>query len=131
MRGFYSGKLSRSARSEVLRGGRAPRVRRRSDLSDRMWVLVNPGGGRGRTGRYLARLRERAAALGAPVHVSATIADLTRVAREAAVSGVERLVVAGGDGTVHHAIQGLVHSATALAILPLGSGNDLAATLGI
>jgi len=100
-------------------------------LSDRLWFLVNPGGGRGRTGRYLARLRERAAALGAPVHVSATTADLTRIAREAAVSGVERLVVAGGDGTVHHAIQGLVHSATALAILPLGSGNDLAATLGM
>jgi diacylglycerol kinase (ATP) len=32
---------------------------------------------------------------------------------------------------VHHAIQGLVHSTTALAILPLGSGNDLASTLGM
>ncbi len=100
-------------------------------MSDRLWFLVNPGGGRGRTGHYLARLRERATALGAPVHVSSDVGDLTRIAREAAVSGVERLIVAGGDGTVHHAIQGLVHSTTALAILPLGSGNDLAATLGM
>jgi YegS/Rv2252/BmrU family lipid kinase len=100
-------------------------------MADRVWFLVNPGGGRGRTGGYLERLRARAAALGAPLRVSESVADLTRHARDAAAAGVERLVVAGGDGTVHHALQGLVHSATALAILPLGSGNDLATTLGM
>ncbi|MCZ6507900.1 MAG: YegS/Rv2252/BmrU family lipid kinase, partial [Acidobacteria bacterium] len=45
--------------------------------------------------------------------------------------GVERLVVVGGDGTAHQAIQELAGKRTALAVLPLGSGNDLAAILGM
>ncbi len=100
-------------------------------MADRVWFLVNPGGGRGRTGGFLETLRARAAALGAPLHISANVADLAALAAAAAAAGVERLVVAGGDGTIHHAIQGLAHGATALAILPLGSGNDLAGTLGV
>jgi diacylglycerol kinase (ATP) len=42
---------------------------------------------------------------------------------------VERLLVAGGDGSAHFAVQGLAGSNCALAVLPLGSGNDLAGTL--
>jgi diacylglycerol kinase (ATP) len=45
--------------------------------------------------------------------------------------GVERLLVAGGDGTMHLAIQGLAGTDCALGVIPLGSGNDLAATLGV
>jgi diacylglycerol kinase (ATP) len=57
--------------------------------------------------------------------------DLTTRARRAAEDGVERLLVAGGDGSQHLAVQGLVGSETALAPLPLGSGDDLAASLGV
>lgn len=44
---------------------------------------------------------------------------------------VPLLLVAGGDGTLHHAIQVLAGSGTALGVLPLGTSNDLARRLGL
>ncbi|KAB2964070.1 MAG: diacylglycerol kinase family lipid kinase, partial [Thermoanaerobaculia bacterium] len=44
--------------------------------------------------------------------------------------GLDRLLVAGGDGTWHHAARGLAGSDTALAPIPVGTGNDLARELG-
>jgi diacylglycerol kinase (ATP) len=100
-------------------------------VSDRARFLVNPGGGRGRAGRRLRDLRRLAKAAGAEVVLSRDVQHLCDEARRAAAEGVERLLVAGGDGTVHHAIRGLAGTDCALAILPLGSGNDLAASLGV
>ncbi len=100
-------------------------------MPDRMRVLANPGGGRGRVGRRLRALEEIARRFGAPLHLSRDTADLTAQARRAAADGVERLLVAGGDGTQHYAVHGLAGSATALAPLPMGSGNDLAGALGV
>ena len=46
--------------------------------------------------------------------------------------GVERIVVAGGDGTIRDAVHGLgpEFPDVELAVLPLGTGNDLARSLG-
>ena len=41
------------------------------------------------------------------------------------------MVVAGGDGTVHEAVNGLVGTPGVLAVLPLGTGNDYAGALGM
>jgi len=64
--------------------------------------------------------------------------DAQQFAREAADSGIDVVVAAGGDGTVNEVVNGLVlggrpgaGSAPRLAILPLGTANDLAAGLGI
>lgn len=93
--------------------------------------LVNPSAGRGAGAACLDLLRPLAAAAGAQVLVSESAADLISKAQQAAAEGVERLVVAGGDGTVHQAVQGLAQSDTALGFIPLGSGNDLATALGV
>lgn len=69
--------------------------------------------------------------LGAEVEVSTGGDDLTRRARRAVSDGVERLIVDGGDGSLHLAIQALAGSGCELAILPGGRGNDLAQSLGI
>jgi diacylglycerol kinase (ATP) len=61
--------------------------------------------------------------------VSRRVEDLAEQARRAAEDGVERLLVAGGDGTMHYAVQGLAGTATALGVIPLGTGNDLALAL--
>jgi diacylglycerol kinase (ATP) len=42
-----------------------------------------------------------------------------------------RLVAVGGDGTVHLAVQHAVSNAIPLAIIPAGSGNDAARSLGL
>lgn len=80
--------------------------------------------------RHLGRLRRCAARHGLRLELPAGAGELERRARRAADEGVERLLVAGGDGTVHWAVQGLAESATALAVIPLGSGNDFASSLG-
>jgi diacylglycerol kinase (ATP) len=93
--------------------------------------LVNPSSGRGTGKAHLDRIRVLASKLGAGLCVSRKVSDLSEQARKAAEEGVERLLVAGGDGTMHHAVQGLAGTSCALGVIPLGSGNDLAGTLGI
>lgn len=44
---------------------------------------------------------------------------------------MDRVVLAGGDGTVHAALPAVLEANAVLAVLPLGTGNDLAAALGI
>jgi diacylglycerol kinase family enzyme len=51
--------------------------------------------------------------------------------RTAVESGAEVVFVCGGDGTVMAAVSALVGTAAALAILPAGTGNLLAANLGL
>lgn len=93
--------------------------------------LVNPAAGGGKAGRSLERLRHRAAQAGAELRVSRSAEDLANQARQASTDGVARLVVAGGDGTFHHAVQGLAESESALGLVPLGRGNDLARSLEV
>jgi diacylglycerol kinase (ATP) len=93
--------------------------------------LLNPAAGRGSAAARLARLRLLASAAGAGLVVSKSGADIAVQARRAVEDGVSRLVVAGGDGTMHQAAQGLAGSACALGVVPLGTGNDLAGTLGL
>lgn len=93
--------------------------------------LVNPTSGGGRAERLLPRVRTRAAELGAEVHVSCSGEDLTGYARKAAQDGAERLIVAGGDGSMHLAAQGLAESNCPLAVIPCGRGDDLANSIGV
>ena len=55
----------------------------------------------------------------------------TRIARGAALDGVEVVVVLGGDGTLSEAADGLAGTTTALAPLPGGSTNVFARSIGV
>lgn len=77
----------------------------------------------------LAWLREFG--LDAELELTATPEDGERLAREAAAAGLPRVVAAGGDGTINAVLQGLAGTATELALLPLGTGNVMAHSLGL
>lgn len=61
--------------------------------------------------------------------------DAERAARRAADDGCDLVVAGGGDGTLNEVINGLAAAGalerTMLGVVPLGTGNDFAAALGI
>jgi diacylglycerol kinase (ATP) len=100
-------------------------------------VIANPASGAGRTLRALPRLEPRLVAAIGPFERAWTKGprDAERLAREAVRAGVDRLVVAGGDGTAAEVVSGLLGASLGsyaeIAFLPLGTGADFHRTLDI
>ncbi|OLE55015.1 MAG: hypothetical protein AUG51_05105 [Acidobacteria bacterium 13_1_20CM_3_53_8] len=97
---------------------------------------MNPRAGRGHAERRASELSvfcARLNAAGVSVEVTETAAPkmAARLAHEAASSGVCDVIVAGGDGTINEALQGLVGSRARLGIWPRGTANVLARELAI
>ena len=57
--------------------------------------------------------------------------QITKLAKKAATSGLDAIFVAGGDGSIHSAVAGLLGSETALSVLPAGTANVWAQELGL
>ncbi len=51
--------------------------------------------------------------------------------RDALAKGCETVIIAGGDGTINDALQGLAGGDAVLGVIPMGTGNVLAHDLGI
>jgi YegS/Rv2252/BmrU family lipid kinase len=99
-------------------------------------VIFNPIANLGRSWPIASSLRPLITELGGadwtgtvyPTHA-------TELAREAGEQGYERIVVMGGDGTVHEVVNGLMQLPAdrrpAIGVVPVGTGNDFAFCLGV
>lgn len=107
---------------------------------DAPWlVIVNPASGRpdGGAGWRAIEGALRDAGVCFDVVHTAQPGHGAELARTALLQGRRRLAVAGGDGSVNEAVHGIMGAGLAdtrevtLAVIPTGTGNDWARTLGI
>lgn len=98
-------------------------------------LISNP-----KTGRYASRrlrpIQETVSqlkSLGLDVELKLTTRphEATEIAARAARNGSADVIVAGGDGTINEAIQGLAGTKARLGIIPRGTANVLARELGL
>ena len=101
-------------------------------------IVVNPAAGGGRTSRLLDRLMpllRRYFGAESTLLVTQRPGDARSWAREAALRGCRRMVVVGGDGTIHECVNGILASALpgtadiTLGLISTGTGCGLARSL--
>jgi diacylglycerol kinase (ATP) len=104
----------------------------------RATIILNPTAGGGRARRMSEHILVGLERRGVRATMVATTVprEAVRLALEAARSGVDLVVAAGGDGTVHETANGLLRALAqgvdgpVLGVLPVGTGNDFAKLLG-
>lgn len=99
----------------------------------RIKVIVNPKAGRGRAARavpVISRVLEQGKA-DFDIHVTSGPGDATDAARKAVDDGHDVIAAAGGDGTTNEVVNGIVGRDVTLGVIPCGTGNDMAISLGL
>ena len=101
-------------------------------------IILNPVSGRGHGARVESELCRylEAEGLGFDLVHTAGRWHAAELAEQAVRDGVELVVAAGGDGTTHEVVNGLMtasdgREAGTLGIIPIGSGSDFAHTVGV
>jgi YegS/Rv2252/BmrU family lipid kinase len=67
----------------------------------------------------------------AAFHVEPKQSGCRKLIRRAAKAGAPEIVIGGGDGTMTHAVNELAHRESIMGVLPFGTGNSFAQSLGI
>ena len=93
-------------------------------------AILNPRAGLA-AARAVRALESDPAWRGTEILVTGARGDARAFAAEAAAAGYDAVLSIGGDGTANESAWGLLGSQTALGLVPMGSGNGLARTLGI
>ena len=97
-------------------------------------IIVNPVSGKKRSLKNLQVVETllQQANIAYEVHATAAAGDAEKIVRALTESGENDIVVLGGDGTLHEALNGVADpSKCRIALIPSGTGNDFAAKLGI
>jgi diacylglycerol kinase (ATP) len=95
-------------------------------------LLYNPAAGRFPVRPFVRGILRPLRLAGWQVEIAEIISGshATHVARQAAAEKYDAVFAIGGDGTVGQVASGLIHSETALAVLPAGTMNVWAMELG-
>jgi YegS/Rv2252/BmrU family lipid kinase len=94
-------------------------------------LIINPGarGGRADISDIIDLLR--ASGMIVEVHTCAAEQTAADAIRARAADGLDCVILGGGDGTLNAAAAAICETGLPLGILPMGTANDLARTLGI
>jgi YegS/Rv2252/BmrU family lipid kinase len=92
-------------------------------------VILNPAANSDRARRQ--RTRVETIARGSVIWPTSRSGEAETLARRATEEGFERIVAAGGDGTMHEVVNGLAGTKAALGLLPMGTMNVFATELGL
>ena len=97
-------------------------------MSQEIALITNPTAGKGRGARAADKALPRLRDSGYVVRnlVGRDADEALDLARKCVADGVETLVVVGGDGMVHLALQAVAGTETRLGLIPAGTGNDFA-----
>jgi diacylglycerol kinase (ATP) len=116
-----------------MTSGSAAEAARGTEPAGKIALVANPVAGKGRARALADRVTARLAAAGAEVTALAggSPEESLDLCRQAVADGAGTLAVLGGDGMVHLALQAVAGTGTALAVLPAGTGNDIARNLGL
>jgi diacylglycerol kinase (ATP) len=95
---------------------------------NRVALLTNPVAGHGKARAAAERARARFTDRGVQVRelVGADAAASAALAAQAVADGADALVVVGGDGMIHLALEALAGTDVPLGVVPAGTGNDQA-----
>jgi YegS/Rv2252/BmrU family lipid kinase len=100
-------------------------------------AIINPVSGAGANpavaATRIATLRAEAErrGLALDVHLTERAGHARQLASDAAARGIGLVIAWGGDGTINEAGSALLRTETCLGVVPAGSGNGLAAALGL
>jgi diacylglycerol kinase (ATP) len=102
----------------------------------RVKLIINPSAHLGRAWRAASDLRPVMDGFGGADWAGTVYpSHATEIARQAAEEGYELVIAAGGDGTSHEVINGLMQVPAErrprFGVIPLGSGNDFASCIGM
>lgn len=94
-------------------------------------LIINPTAGKGRAAKLITRLEGllRQKGIKYALAVTKSAGHATELAAKAAGEGWPAIAVVGGDGTINEVVNGIAGTATSLAVIPAGTGNDLARSL--
>ncbi len=98
-------------------------------------LFVNPTAGRGRAGRRVLAIESAftQAGIAFDLYKSRDVGDLESQVHDRVMDGVRDVIVAGGDGSIHEAVNGIMRTGQSarLGVIPTGTGNDFAKACGI
>lgn len=96
-------------------------------------LIINPTSGPAENTNLLTDLEDALKIQGIKTEICTTTPKENGegLAADAAKAGATMVIVAGGDGTIEAVARGLMHTQTVLGIIPLGTRNNIAASLNI
>ncbi len=95
-------------------------------------AVANPASQSGRAAKIISLLQgEALGSDGLTTVLTEYAGHATDLTRELATRGYQRVIAVGGDGTLNEVINGAAGTGIEVALIPTGTGNDWARTVGI